>query len=76
MSKNTAPRKEQTEKKLTCIGLNTRSDLTRTDFIEKRHVLTQDGAKILFPNTLRVDFSRPNPNGHVGKGTHEHAHTY
>lgn len=58
---------------LTCISINPRSNLSSTQFIEKRYVLPQHGLQVILPDTSRVPFACPGPDNHIQVGGEETA---
>lgn len=49
----------------TSVRLNASSDLSSTDVVEKRDVLTEHSLQISFADSLRADFSGVHPEIHV-----------
>ena len=60
-------------KKLTGISLDAGGDLASTDVVEVGDVLTEDGAEVALTEALGIDFTRVDPDEHVGVGAAEHA---
>ena len=62
--------------RLTSVGLYTGSDLPSTGVIKVGYILSQDGLEIFFSETFCADFTRVDPDEHVGVGTAEHADAF
>jgi hypothetical protein len=60
---------------LTSISLNTSSDLSRSDFVEKCDVLPENSFEVPLSDSFRVNFSRVNPRVHVYVCANEHSGT-
>ena len=64
------------ERRRTGVSLDTSSNLSSTDVVEKGDILTEYGAEVCLTKSLSIDLTGVDPNDHVDVCAEEHANAW